>query len=73
MRLEIYKDEVCCLNFEDEISLRRVGCKDSEIWIKIRGVIRTLRRLPENFVKVRDNSNLKRAQQGCPGAPFLLG
>ena len=22
------------------------------------------------FVKIRDNSNLKRAQQRCPGAPF---
>ena len=30
-------------NFEDEISLRRVGCKDVKILIRIKDVIKTIR------------------------------
>ena len=30
------------LNFEDEISLRRVGCKDLEFLIKFKDVIKTV-------------------------------
>ena len=58
------------LNSTKYANCGKPNCKDSKSWIKIRGIIKTLRRLPESFVKIRDNSNLKRAQQRCPGAPF---
>ena len=47
-------------------------CKDSKIWIKIKDVIKTLRRLPENFVKIRDNSNLKTGATEVSGSAVLL-
>ena len=47
-------------------------CKDMEIWIKIKEVIKTIRWLPENFVRIRDNSKPETGATGVPGSAVLF-